>query len=268
MCRKLATPVRVWDFAGEFNRSVGGISGIFNDFITRMYEKWSERILQVDFGRIRTCVESLAGLFVGAGSPLPRVWGLIDGTLRHTCRPVIYEEVIYNGKDRVHGLKFQGVLTPDGIMVEFSGPYVGRQHDARIYAQSGLLQRMEQGLDHSEGFWYLYGDSAYPRSEYMITSSRMAEPRSREDRLNRVMSSLRETIEWSFGRAFTQLWLGLHDSLGVKVYLQQVARLYPMAVFLMNCKTCLDGRNEVTDYFRSSAPSLDEYLNRAGMARR
>lgn len=43
------------------------------------------------------------------------------GTLRQVCRPTDNQESIYNGKDRYHCLKYQGTVTPDGIVVAMGG---------------------------------------------------------------------------------------------------------------------------------------------------
>ena len=43
------------------------------------------------------------------------VWGFIDGTLRKTCRPSYFQKLLYSGHKRAHGIKFQSVVTPDGL---------------------------------------------------------------------------------------------------------------------------------------------------------
>jgi hypothetical protein len=35
------------------------------------------------------------------------VWGIIDGTLRKTCRPTYYQKLLYSGHKRHHCIKFQ-----------------------------------------------------------------------------------------------------------------------------------------------------------------
>ena len=64
------------------------------------------------------------------GSPLPNVWGFIDGTIRRICRPESGQRLVYNGHKRVHGFKFQSVVTPFGIVVHLYGPVEGKRHDA------------------------------------------------------------------------------------------------------------------------------------------
>ena len=53
------------------------------------------------------------------------IWGFIDGTVRQTCRPTYYQKQNYSGHKRYHGLKFQSVVTPDGMFGHFFGPTNG-----------------------------------------------------------------------------------------------------------------------------------------------
>ena len=53
------------------------------------------------------------------------IWGFIDGTLRKTCRPTAHQRIVYSGHKRAHGLKFQSVVTPDGLIVDLFGPIEG-----------------------------------------------------------------------------------------------------------------------------------------------
>ena len=62
--------------------------------------------------------------------PLKTAGGLIDGTVRSICRPSVNQRVVYNGHKRVHALKFQSILTPDGMIESLIGPKEGKRHDA------------------------------------------------------------------------------------------------------------------------------------------
>ena len=44
------------------------------------------------------------------------VWGLIDGTLCKTCSPSLFQKLIHTGHKRCYGIKFQSVVTPDGLL--------------------------------------------------------------------------------------------------------------------------------------------------------
>jgi nuclease HARBI1 len=66
------------------------------------------------------------------------VRGFIDGTLCKTCRPTAHQRIVYSGHKRAHGLKFQSVVTPDGLIVDLFGPIEGSRHDSFMLGQSNL----------------------------------------------------------------------------------------------------------------------------------
>jgi hypothetical protein len=77
------------------------------------------------------------------GGLMRYVWGFIDGTiLRKTCRPTYFQKRIYSGHKRCHGLKFQSVTIPDGLMACLFGPINGNRHDSYMLAQSQLLLKL------------------------------------------------------------------------------------------------------------------------------
>ena len=65
---------------------------------------------------------------------------MIDGTFQRCARPTEDQEGNYSGWKHAHGIKFQGVMAPDGIMMHLGGPYQAKMHDARILAMSGLQE--------------------------------------------------------------------------------------------------------------------------------
>lgn len=151
-------------------------------------------------------------------------------------------------------------MTPDGIICHFWGPFPGTRHDAAVLHESGLLPRLVDLVEGGE-MYSLYGDAAYPRSPHILCGFKGTfEPSELE--FNRRMSQVRESVEWGFARTWTQLWQSLSFKKELKLYQQALGKLFPMAVFLSNCKTCFDGGNQVSDYFDLKPPSLETYLSR------
>ena len=52
------------------------------------------------------------------GAALDNCLGFIDGTVSPICRPKQNQRVVYNGHKRVHALKFQSVVAPNGLIVK------------------------------------------------------------------------------------------------------------------------------------------------------
>ena len=49
-------------------------------------------------------------------------FGFIDGTVRPIAKPGVNERIVYNGHKRVHSLKFQSVVIPNGMIAHLYGP--------------------------------------------------------------------------------------------------------------------------------------------------
>ena len=87
----------------------------------------------------------------------------MDGTVRPICRPSQNQRIVYNGHKRAHALKFQSVVTPNGLIANLYGPMEGRRHDCALLNQSGLLQSLVWHSHNPAGQrLFIYGDPAYP----------------------------------------------------------------------------------------------------------
>ena len=69
------------------------------------------------------------------GSPPPNCFGFVDGT----ARPGENHGLVYNGYKRVHMLKLQSLVIPNGTIANLFSPLEGRRHDAGMLDKSGLL---------------------------------------------------------------------------------------------------------------------------------
>ena len=45
----------------------------------------------------------------------------VGGTIARICRPILNERVVYSHDKRVHGIKFQTVVLPDGLIINLEG---------------------------------------------------------------------------------------------------------------------------------------------------
>ena len=50
------------------------------------------------------------------GGPLLNCYGFVDGTTLQISRPKISQNIVYNGHERVHGIKFQDLALPNGFI--------------------------------------------------------------------------------------------------------------------------------------------------------
>ena len=70
-------------------------------------------------------LQEYANAIHAAGAALDNCWGFVDGTVRPICRPGEHQRVVYNGHKRVHAIKFQSVVAPNGLVANLYGP-IGR----------------------------------------------------------------------------------------------------------------------------------------------
>lgn len=257
---RLSYPCRYEDLTLKFSRPASELSYIFNMGVDHLYSNFSGRL--TDWNQPWLTVPSLqlyAQAIRGKGSPLPNCWGFIDGTVRRICRPIHFQREAYNGHHRVHGLKFQSVVTPNGIIANLYGPLCGRRHDAALLHASGIMQHMRQHMNTPAGApMYLYGDPAYPLAPHLMRPYRGQHLTQAQQDFNAAMSSVRQCVEWEFGKVL-RYFAFLDFEKNLKVFLSPVAKLYIVGALLTNCHTCLYG-SETSQYFGLDPPTLEQYL--------
>ena len=149
-----------------FGRSVGWISEVFNSFVTFLDARWIPiKIQSLDprvFDRFR--LQDYADCLWRAGFPCPGVVGFIDGTFHSIYLPGRdgyngdLQRLFYSGAKKNHGLNFEIICFPDGLIGRAFGPVAGRHHDAYLAHCSAVVQLITHGA--LAGF-RLFGDKAY-----------------------------------------------------------------------------------------------------------
>lgn len=260
LCRRLAFPCRLQELSQFFSMSKSAISEIVLWMIFYLSNKF-QQVLSLDTSRLtREKLDEYERAIRNAGAPLERCWGFIDGTLRKICRPSRFQRVAFSGHKRTHGLKFQAVATPDGLISHFFGPIEGRHHDAYVLSQSNILSQLaihEQFVGR-----VLYGDQGYHTNDFIVSPWKSAVLSLEQQQFNKAMSTVRIAVEWQFGR-ITNYWHFLDLRSAMKVFQTPVARFHMVGVLLSNCHACITGSNQTSQFFGLSPPSLSEYL-RAG----
>ena len=166
----------------------------------------------------------------------------------------------YNGHKRVHALKFQSVVTPNGLIANLYGPMEGRRHDCALLRASGLTDELDrlQHRDRRGQPLCLYGDPAYPLRPHLLCPFRGANISDEEQLFNSKMSSVRECVEWEFGKIL-RMFAFLDFRRNLKVLLSSVAKYYLVGALLVNCHTCIYG-SQTSRYFNIEPPLLEAYL--------
>ena len=171
---------------------------------------------------------------VHALCPLDNCFGFIDGTLRAICRPSVAQRGFYNGQKRHHGVKYQTIVSPDGLIVHTFGPMEGRRHDAAMLRESGVLPQLQALPDRLDGLKYaVYGDAAYPLKPVLCAPYGGNHLTAEQTEFNRQMKTVRECVEWGYAKVL-QYFAFVDFKKNQKILLQPLSNYYYAAVLLTN----------------------------------
>lgn len=229
-----------------------GIDHLYQNFHTRITD-WNQPWLTQD------AIYTYCAAIHAAGSPLQNCWGFVDGTVREMCKPSRNQREVFSGHKRFHGLKFQSIVTPNGLIVNLYGPIPGRRHDAWLLQESDILGHCEATFNDQAGNpLCLFGDSAYPIRNHLLRPYRGVNLTPQQQNFNAAMSSVRMAVEWEFGKII-KLWAFMDFPKNIKLYKSPVGKLYHVAVLLTNFHTCLYG-SQTSRHFGVEPPTLEEFL--------
>ena len=258
LLRRLAYPNRLTDLVPIFGLHPTHLSIVFNTVLNIVYDRFGHLLTNINQpwlaeGQLR----EFARVAHVTGLPIVNCWGFIDGTVMPICRPTRNQREVYNGHKRTHALKYQSVVTPNGLIANMFGPMEGRRHDVALLAESGLLDMIRFHSNRNTPLC-LYGDSAYPLDPYLMCPYKGAALTAEQEAFNRGMSSGREAVEWMFGK-IVQIFAFVDFKKNQKLYLQPIGKYYKVAALLTNCHTCFYG-SQVSTYFGLNPPSIQDYL--------
>ncbi|KAE9124044.1 hypothetical protein PF002_g7954 [Phytophthora fragariae] len=241
-----------------FGRASATSCHIFYFVVEFLDEKLAE-FLFFDADRIiKNLDRYCAAIAAKATGSIEGVWGFIDGTVRPICRPSKGQQAMYNGHKRVHAMKFQTVVTPDGIISHLFGPVDGRRHDLFILNQSGLKTQLEINPSfHNNKL--IYGDPAYGRTNVFCCPYKGCRVNAPQMELNKDMSAVRVSVEWSYGE-ITKYYSFPDYKRHQRVATTPTATLDKLGVFFTNCVTIARGGSNNSKYFSCKPPTFDEYL--------
>ncbi|XP_071963310.1 uncharacterized protein [Antedon mediterranea] len=161
-------------------------------------------------------------------------------------------------KAHVHSLKFQSVVTPNGLIANLFGPIEGCRHDAFMLRESNLLQQLERYAVRLNGDpLCIYGDPAYPLRVHLQAPFKGNLTQGQQD-FNRSMSQARVSVEWLF-RDIIENWKFVDFKKTQKIGLSAIGKIYVVCCLLTNAHTCLYG-NITSKTFKLDPPALEEYF--------
>jgi nuclease HARBI1 len=253
----LAFPVRQETLAQQFGRSRTSVCLVINALAQILYDRYALKV-SCDLAMWVARATTYAHVISTRIPFFNTIVGFIDGTARQICRPIRDQRQVYSGHHRVHCLKYQSVVTPDGLIISLYGPFDGRHHDLYMVGQSCINEIMH--ADPVLNTLCLYGDKGYVTAGHIVAGLRR--PAVTDDasvEFNAVANASRVCVEHGFGRVVS-LFPALSFPLLQRMLLSPVACHYINATLFTNIRTCFDGGNQIADMFTLRPPTLDEYL--------
>jgi nuclease HARBI1 len=259
--RRLSTPCRWRDLELLFGKHTSQLSEIFWECIENFLSIRENLISgELHRGFLADNASRYAQAVHSKSNGLDNCVGFIDGTVLGIARPgdPDLQRVAYNGHKRKHALKFQVVLTPDGLILHCAGPIEGRRHDWTLYCRSGIDSQLEEKLMVNGIQFCIYGDSGYNLRPYMEVPYQGSNLSEEQKSLNKAMSAIRITVEWIF-KEVKQYWSTMDYKRKLRVGEFPVGALYIAAMLLTNLRNCIYP-NPTAQYFSCRPPTLEEYL--------
>lgn len=146
------------------------------------------------------------------------------------------QRTVYSGHPRRRCMNWQGVTSPDGIIIIQFGPVEGRRHDTTILLIRNLLDELQRE-EHLDGK-YMYGDPAYRCRSHLICPFPNASPNPPEARYNERMNAVRESVKRIFNR-LEILWRFVGYEKKHRLRQSPIRSVFAVAALLTNWHTCM-----------------------------
>ena len=275
LLRRLSYPCRWCYLQLILGGSRTELSDTYNHMLKLMYFRYSPlttslHCYRYQFGRFANHLASF-------GCPFDNLVAIFDGHFVATCRPGgdgcvnvnLWDHQTFAGKERLHGLKYQACVLPNGMSVVW-GPWRGTEHDATMFYETRTLDVLADVLEETGEEFCGFGDSAYPIHRHMHRILKPAAEQSLtrlERRYNALMARYRVVIEDVFGEAH-KYFAALTHRHNMRLGSQRCGQMFPVSMLFFNLRTIFYG-NQTASYFEGENMLLEltveEYLGLADL---
>jgi hypothetical protein len=258
MCMKYAWPTRLGSMVTMFGSSMSRMSRIVSALRRILFDMFAPALSNPALLSVRQLENFATAIRAKSGNP--RIFGFIDGTVRPISKPKHLQASVYNGKDKVHALKYQALVTPDGMLQQLAGPWPGSRHDMYAYHKSKLKEFVQALPRSADGTTFaVYADQGYAASSEVETPYFDGAADAMHEAMNQAMASSRIAVEWAFGDIVAK-WASL-DMKRTQQLLsnRKIGQVYLVAGLLTNFMNCFKP-NQGSQYFGVDPPSLEDYM--------
>ncbi|KAF8574648.1 hypothetical protein K439DRAFT_1371858 [Ramaria rubella] len=265
LCAHLQSPEDQHSLSMKYACSQSVISEITNRTAAHIDAHWLH-LLDWDHEGVVSpaALQSYVDALSMVGAPSWSIFGYLDCMICQTCHLSYHQHLVYMGYKKYHGMKFQAMALPNGLIGHLSGPFCAPQNDTGVLAESNLLMKMAlhmiQAGSHAGDppgwqFFQVYGDSAYSVSPF----ARVVILTVQETAWNTAMGGVWISVEHVFGLVL-QDWPYLNTFWKQKIYSNACRLFYQVAVILTNAHACLVP-NQTMQRYNCMPPKLHEYFH-------
>lgn len=138
-------------------------------------------------------------------------------------------------------MKFQAVVTPDGLISSLTRPWQGRTNDWLQWTESVVPVNIRQ-LNEGRRQLYLYGNAAYHLRDGILApwNRDLAQRNPALEEFNNRLSSVRIAVKNAFGNVHNQ-WTYMAFDSTLTLGQQPLGAFYQVAVLMSNLLVCLRG---------------------------
>ena len=155
-----ACSYRFIDMIQIFAMPIPQLSIICNQMTKLIYENWNHLLSNLNQPWLSLqYLQGFCNTIHQKGVALSNCWGFVDGTVLPISRPNESQKILYNGHKKVHAIKLQSVVAPNGLVANLYGLVEGKRHDSGMLAMSGLLDVLKRYSVSSYGHTLcIYGE--------------------------------------------------------------------------------------------------------------
>ena len=262
LCMKYAWPTRLGSMVKVFGASVSKLSRVVSAMRRLLHKAFVSALNHPGDLSLRELLRFSAAIEAKSGIGGRFIFGFVDGTVRPMPKPSHLQGAVYTGKDRVHALKYQSVVTPDGMLHQLAGPWPGSRHDMHMLRQSALLPYINNlPRDRDGNQFCIYADCGYAERPGIVAPYFDGAVNAVHEAWNQAMASSRIAVEWGFGDIVLS-WSHL-DLVRQQQLLsnRKIGQVYLVAGLMTNFLNCFKP-NRGSQYFNVEPPTFEVYLQK------
>jgi len=258
MCMKYAWPTRLGSMVKLFRSSTPRMSRLVGHLRRILFNMFVPALNSPYLLPLPLLTMFSDAIQVKSGSR--NIVGFIDGTVRPIPKPTHLQGAVYNGKDRVHALKYQAFVTPDGMLHQLAGPWPGSRHDMHMLHRSELVRYMlSLPPAPGGGQFSCYADQGYAQGPCIETPYFDGAANAVHEAYNQAMASSRIAVEWAFGDILA-LWASQDFKRSQQLLSnRKIGQVYLVAGLLTNFMNCFQP-GKASQYFKVPPPAFEAYM--------